>query len=75
MLETAQIKHANAAILAAANKHINTIGAETNVVDFLIVSDELRLGCKRGYVPYGACSVYARRDYQTWRDSVPVERG
>ena len=73
MLETAQIKHAHAPISSTADKDVNTVGTKANIVYFFVVSNQLRLRCKRRDIPDGASRVNARRNDQAWGDGVPVQ--
>ena len=74
VLQAAQIKHAHAAILSAAHKYVDALSAETHVVNFLVVSNQLRLGRERRYIPDCARSIDARSDYETRGDGIPVQR-
>ena len=62
MLQTAKIKHPYASVLSTAEEYVYAIGTKSNVVDFLIVSNQLGLGCEGRYIPDGARCVDARRD-------------
>lgn len=73
VFETPQIKHANAAILTAADEHIDTIRAKPNIVYFLVVGNELRLCRERRNVPDRACRIDTTRYDQAGRNGVPVE--
>ena len=75
MLETPQVKHPHATISTTADKHVHAAGAEADVVDLLVMSDELRLGRQRRNVPDRAGGVDARGDDEFGREHVPVERG
>lgn len=44
VLKAPEVKHAHAAIRTATDEHIDTVCAETHIVDFLIMSNQLRLG-------------------------------
>lgn len=67
MFETPEIEHPYAAICATTYKDIDTVGTESDIKDFLVMSDQLSLGCKSRDVPNRACSVNTRGYYQTWR--------
>lgn len=73
MLETAQIKHAHAAISSTADEDVNTVGTKANIVYFFVVSNQLRLRCERRDIPDGASRVNAGRNDQAWGDGVPVQ--
>lgn len=73
MFETAQIKHAHAAISSTADKDVNTVGTEANIVYFFVVSNQLRLRCEGRDIPDGASRVNAGRNDQAWGDRVPVQ--
>lgn len=73
VLQTAEIKHAHTTVLAAADKYIDTVGAESHIVDLLVVSNELGLCCQRRDVPNGASGIDARGDDETRGDGVPVQ--
>lgn len=66
MLQAPQVKHTHAAISTAANKNIDTVGTESDIIHLLVVGNQLCLGCQGGNVPDGACRVNARGDYETW---------
>ncbi len=74
MFEAAQIKHAYTAVLATADKNIDAVGAESHIVDFFVVRNELRLGSQRGNIPDSASSINARGNDEARRNSVPVKR-
>lgn len=57
MLEASQVEHSYTPIGAARDKHVNTIGAEADIIDLLVVRDELRLGCQRRNIPYRTCRI------------------
>lgn len=65
MLEASEIKHSYTTICAAADKHIDAVGAESNIVDFLVVGDQLCLCSQSGNIPNGAGCVNAGSDDQT----------
>lgn len=66
MLQTPEIEHTHTAIGAAADENIDALGAETDVVDFLVVSNELCLGCQCRDIPDSAGRVNARGNDETW---------
>lgn len=72
VLQTPQIKHANTAILTTAHKDICTISAESYIIHFLVVGDELSLGCQGWDIPYRTGRIYARGDDQARGHCVPV---
>lgn len=74
MLETAQIEHAHATIGSAADKHVNAVGTEPNIVHLFVMCNQLCLCCECGDIPNGTGRVNAGRDYQTRGNGVPVER-
>ena len=43
VLQTSQIEHAHATVLTTADKDVDAVGAETYVVDFFVVGDQLGL--------------------------------
>ena len=74
MFETAQIKHAHAAISSTADKDVDTVGTKANIVYFFIVGNQLRLRRECRDIPDGASRVNAGRNDQAWGDGVPVQR-
>ena len=74
VLEGTQVKHAYTSICAARNKHIHAVGAEANIEDFFVVSNQLRLSGQSWDIPDSASGVYARGNYKGWRNGVPVQR-
>jgi hypothetical protein len=75
MLQASQVKHAHTPISATADKDIHAVCTESNIIDFLVVSNELSL-CRQGRnIPNRASRVNAGRDDKTRGDSVPVKRG
>lgn len=74
MFEASEIEHANATIRAAGDEYIDTVGAEADVEDFFVVSDELCFGGKSRDVPYGACGIDAGGDDEAGGERVPVQR-
>lgn len=75
MLQAAQIKHTNAAILTTAYEDVDRVGTEPYIVNFLVVRNELRLGRERGNVPYRAGRIDAGGDDEGGIHGVPVKRG
>lgn len=75
MFEAAEIEHPNTAICAAAYENVDALGAEADVENFFVVGDQLGFRCQGRDIPDRAGGVDARRDDQTGRDYVPVERG
>lgn len=73
VFQTSKVKHANAAILAAADENIDTIRAKANIIYFLVVGNELRLCRERRYIPDRACRIDTTRYDQAGRNGVPVE--
>jgi len=73
MFKTPQVKHTHTAVSTAADKNIDTVGTESDIVDLLVVGNQLRFSCQGGYIPDGAGCVNARGDDETWGDCVPVE--
>lgn len=59
MLEAAQIKHPHTAVSTTADKDINAIGAESNIVHLLVVGDQLCFRCQCGNIPNGTGCVDA----------------
>ena len=57
VLEGAEIEHTNAPVGAAGYEDVDTICAEADVIDFLVVRYQLRFGGQRGNVPYRASCV------------------
>ena len=51
VLETAKIKHTDATIGATADKDVDAASTKSNVKDFSVMCNELRLCGKGGYVP------------------------
>lgn len=45
MFEAPKIEHTHAAVRAATDKHIDALGTEADIIDFLIVSNQLCFGC------------------------------
>lgn len=72
MFETAEIKHAHAAVGTAARKHVDAAAHEAHVVHLLIVGDQLRFSRQCGNIPDGTGGVDATRDDQARADGVPV---
>lgn len=75
MLETAQIKHAYAAISSTADKDVDTVGTKANIVYFFIVGNQLRLRRECRDIPDGASRVNAGRNDQAGGDGIPVQGG
>lgn len=75
VLQAAQIKHAHTTISAAANKDVDAVRTESNVIYLLVVRNQLCFGCERRNVPNCACCVDTRGDDQAGRDRIPIERG
>lgn len=73
MFQASEVEHANATILATAHKDIDAVGAEPDVIDFLVVCDELRLGRQGRNVPDGTRGVNTRCDDETRGHGVPVQ--
>lgn len=73
VLEAAQIEHPDAAVGTAADEDIDTTGAEPDIVYFLVVRDQLRLGGQCRNIPDGAGRVDAGGDDQTRGNRVPIE--
>lgn len=73
MLQTAQVKHAHAAVLPAAHEYVNALSTETNVVDFFVVSNQLRLCRERWYIPDGTRGIDTRSDNKAGGDGIPVQ--
>jgi hypothetical protein len=44
VFQTPQIKHSDASVLTTTDKHVNAVGAKTDIIDLFVVCDELRLG-------------------------------
>lgn len=74
MLETTQIEHAHATISSAADKHVNAVGTEPNIVHLFVMCNQLCLCRERRNIPDGTGRVNAGRDYQTWGNGIPVKR-
>lgn len=74
MFETSEIEHPDAAICAAGDKYIDAVGAEADVEDFFVVSDELGFGSESRDVPYGTCGIDAGGDDEAGRERIPVQR-
>lgn len=66
VFETPEIKHAYASVGSTAHKDVDTLGAEANVKDLLVVRNQLRLGRQGWNIPDGAGRVDARCDNQAW---------
>jgi hypothetical protein len=75
VLQAAQIEHAHTTIGAAANKDVDAVRTESDVVYLLVVRDQLRFGCECGNVPDCAGRVNAGCDNQAGRNRIPVEGG
>ena len=73
VFQAPEIKHAHTSISATANEHVNAVGAETHVVHFLVVCNELRLCRQCGYIPDCASCVDAGSDNQAGRYRIPVQ--
>lgn len=74
VLQASEIEHANAAVLATADEYVDTISAESYIVDLLVMRNELGFGGQRRDVPDSASRIDARCDNQAWRYSVPIQR-
>ena len=59
VLQAPKIKHSYTAVCPAADEHIDTIRAKSNVKDLFIVSNQLCFSRQRRNVPYSASCVYA----------------
>ena len=70
MLQASEVEHADAAVLAAADKDVDALGTEAHVVDLLVVRNQLRLGRQRRDVPYRAGGVDAGGDDEAGRGIV-----
>lgn len=64
VLQAAQIKHADTAIRATTDEYIDTVGTESDIEDFFIVSNQLRFSRQGRDIPDGAGSVDTRGDDQ-----------
>jgi hypothetical protein len=62
VLQTPQVKHTDTAVLTARNEDIDAVGAESHIVDLLVVRNQLRLSCQGWNVPNCAGGIDARRD-------------
>lgn len=62
VLQASQIKHADTTIGATADEHINAVGTESNVKHFLVMSNQLCLGCQGRNIPDCAGCVDAGCD-------------
>lgn len=74
MFEAAQVEHTHTAVSTAADKHVDAVRTEPNIVHLLVVSNQLRLGSQRRDVPDSARCINAGGDDQAWGNGVPVER-
>ena len=74
MLQATKVEHADTPVLAAAHKHVDTLGAEPYIVHLLVMCNELCLGGQGWNIPNGAGGIDARGDDQAGRDRVPVQR-
>lgn len=73
MFQTAEVEHAYTAVGPTRDEDVNAVGAEADVVDFFIVSDQLGFGREGGDVPYRTSRVDGGSDNQGWLDDVPIE--
>lgn len=64
VLQTAQIEHADATVLSAAHEYVNTVGAEADIVNLLVVGNQLCLGRQRRNIPNRAGGIDTGRDNQ-----------
>ena len=75
VLQASQVEHSNTAIGTAADKHINAVGAEPDIKNFLIVGNQLCLGRQCRDIPDCAGRIDTRCDDQAGGYRVPVQRG
>lgn len=75
MFQTSQVEHSYAAICAAAYEYVDTVGAEPDVENLLVVSNELGFSGQGWYVPDRTGGIDARGDDETGGQSVPIQRG
>lgn len=64
MFKASEIEHADTTIGATTNKQVYTVRTKSDIENFLVMGNKLGLGGKRRDIPYCACRVDARRDYE-----------
>lgn len=74
MFEAPQVEHTYTAVGTTADKNVDAVGTESDIVNFLVVRNQLRLGSQSWDVPDGAGRINAGGDDKAWGDRIPVER-
>lgn len=65
MFQTPKVKHAHTAVGTATDKDVDAVGAESDIIYFLVVGNQLRF-CRQGRnIPNCTGGVDAGRDDQT----------
>ena len=66
MFQTPQIKHTHTAVSTAADKNVDTVGTESDIIHLLVVGNELCFSGQGGNIPDGAGCINAGGDDETW---------